>query len=184
MYALKRCLAFLLLSGSSSLAPAPRPSGTPAAMESTNPRAKANAQNAPSLARRPGGRAPSFSSQDLTHLVQNELAPKPWLPPQLSFRPEAFPKTVAAVDDLKGSVKASVADLKKSVERIPIYRSAQSVARKARDTLVVRKGSAAPRPGDAQAPSAPPRRTGRAPGLTSQDVAALVEGRPPTNEST
>ena len=115
------------------------------------------------------GRAPSFSSQDLTKLVQKELAPKPWLPPTLSFRTD-FPKTVAAVDDLKDS-------LKKSVERIPIYRSAQSVARKARDTLVVRKDAA-------QAPATPPRRSGRAPGLTSQDVAALVEGRPPTNEST
>ena len=114
------------------------------------------------------GRAPSFSSQDLTNLVKNELAPKLWLPPTLSFRTD-FPKTVAAVDDLKDS-------LKKSVERIPIYRSAQSVARKARDTLVVRKGSAAP--------EQPPRSQSRAPGLTSQDVAALVEGRPPTNEST
>ena len=188
MYALKRCLAFLLLSGSSSLAPAPRPSGRSAAMEGADPRAKATAQNAPSIARRPSGRAPSFSSQDLTHLVQNELAPKPfapkpWLPPQLSFRAD-FPKTAAAVNELKGSVKASVADLKKTVEKtveaVPIYRSAQSIARR----VVPRRTDVAPRPGDPQAPAAPPRRTGRAPGLTSQDVAALVEGRPPTNEST
>ena len=180
MYALKRCLAFLLLSGSSSLAPAPQPSGTPAAMESTNPRAKANAQNAPSLARRPGGRTPSFTSQDLTHLVQNELAPKPWLPstpkpwlpPAISFRAE-FPKTAAAVNELKGSVKASVADLKKTVEKtveaVPIYRSIQSKARRARNKVVEERRPPSP---------------SRAPGLTSQDVAALVEGRPPTNEST
>ena len=168
MNALKRCLAFLLLSGSSSLAPAPRPSGTPAAMESTNPRAKANAQNVPSLARRPGGRAPSFSSQDLTHLVQNELAPKPWLPPTLSFRTD-FPKTAAAV---KGSVKASVAavdelknSMKKSVEAIPIYRSIQSKARRARNTVVERRRPPSP---------------SRTPGLTSQDVAALVERELPS----
>ena len=177
MYALKRCLAFLLLSGSSSLAPSPRPSGRSAAMEGLDPRAKANAQNAPSLARRPSGRAPSFSSQDLTHLVQNELAPKPlapkpWLPPQLSFRTD-FPKTAAAVNELKGSVKASVADLKKTVEKtveaVPIYRSIQSKARRARNKVVEERRPPSP---------------SRAPGLTSQDVAALVEGRPPTNEST
>ena len=108
------------------------------------------------------GRAPSFSSQDLTRLVQNELTPKPWLPPTLSFRTD-FPKTVAAVDELKSS-------LKQSVEAIPIYRSIQSKARRARDKVVERR-SPAPSPS-------------RAPGLTSQDVAALVEGRPPTNEST
>ena len=108
------------------------------------------------------GRAPSFSSQDLTRLVQNELTPKPWLPPSLSFRTD-FPKTVAAVDELKSS-------LKQSVEAIPIYRSIQSKARRARDKVFERR-----RP--APSPS-------RAPGLTSQDVAALVEGRPPTNEST
>ena len=105
-------------------------------------------------------RSPSFSSQDLTNLVKNELAPKPWLPPTLSFRTD-FPKTVAAVDELKNS-------LKQSVEAIPIYRSIQSKARRARNKVVE------------QRPTSP----SRAPGLTSQDVAALVEGRPPTNEST
>jgi len=99
------------------------------------------------------GRAPSFSSQDLTNLVKNELAPKPWLPPTLSFRTD-FPKTVAAVDELKSS-------LKQSVEAIPIYRSIQSKARRARDKVVERR-----RP--APSPS-------RAPGLTSQDVASFVE---------
>ena len=147
---------FILAAAVNGLAPKPSaPSKTPAAGRIRN------------------SRSPSFSSQDLTNLVKNELAPKPWLPPTLSFRTD-FPKTVAAVDDLKDS-------LKKSVERIPIYRSAQSVARKARDTLVVRKGSAAP---EQRAPVAPPRSQSRAPGLTSQDVAALVEGRPTTNEST
>ena len=183
MYALKRCLALVLVGGSSALAPAPQRPSRPAATEGANPTAKANAQNAPSLARRPSGRAPSFSSQDLTHLVQNELAPKPpkpWLPPTLSFRAD-FPKTAAAVSELKGSVKASVADLKKGFEAVPIYRSAQSIARK----VVPRRTGAAPRPGAAQAPAASPRpQPSRAPGLTSQDVAALVEGRPPTNEST
>ena len=170
MNALKRCLAFLLLSGSSSLAPAPRPSGTPAAMESTNLGAKANAQ---SFSRRPSGRTPSFTSQDLTHLVQNELAPKPpkpWLPPTLSFRTD-FPKTAAAV---KGSVKASVAavdelknSMKKSVEAIPIYRSIQSKARRARDKVVE------------QRPTSP----SRAPGLTSQDVATFVERELPSSSA-
>ena len=173
MYALKRCLAFLLLSGSSSLAPAPRPSGRSAAMEGADPRAKATAQNAPSIARRPSGRAPSFSSQDLTHLVQNELAPKPlapkpWLPPQLSFRTD-FPKTAAAVNELKGSVKASVADLKKTVEKtveaVPIYRSIQSKARRARNKVVEERRPPSP---------------SRAPGLTSQDVATLVERELPS----
>jgi len=152
-------------------------------MESANPAAKTAKANAQRLSRRPSGRTPSFTSQDLTHLVQNELAPKPpkpWLPPTLSFRAD-FPKTAAAVSELKGSVKASVADLKKGFEAVPIYRSAQSIARK----VVPRRTGAAPRPGAAQAPAASPRpQPSRAPGLTSQDVAALVEGRPPTNEST
>ena len=121
------------------------------------------------------GRAPSFSSQDLTNLVKQELAPKPWLPPTLSFRTD-FPKTAAAVNELKGSVKASVADLKKGFEAVPIYRSAQSIARR----VVPRRTDAAPRPGDAQAPAAPPRRSGRAPGLTSQDVATFVERELPS----
>ena len=136
-------------------------------MEGMDPRAKANAQNAPSLARRSSGRAPSFSSQDLTHLVQNELAPKPWLPPQLSFRTD-FPKTAAAV---KGSVKASVAavdelknSMKKSVEAIPIYRSIQSKARRARNKVVEER----------------PPSPSRAPGLTSQDVATFVERELPS----
>ena len=170
MHALRRCLALVLVGGGSALAPAPQRPSRPAATEGANPTAKANAQ---SFSRRPSGRTPSFTSQDLTHLVQNELAPKPWLPPTLSFRTD-FPKTAAAV---KGSVKASVAavdelknSMKKSVEAIPIYRSIQSKARRARNTVVERR-----RP--APSPS-------RAPGLTSQDVAALVEGRPPTNEST
>ena len=160
MYALKRCLAFLLLSGSSSLAPAPRPSGRSAPTEGANLAAKANAQ---SFSRRPSGRTPSFTSQDLTHLVQNELAPKPWLPPTLSFRTD-FPKTAAAV---KGSVKASVAavdelknSMKKSVEAIPIYRSIQSKARRVRDKVVEKRRPPSP---------------SRAPGLTSQDVATFVE---------
>ena len=166
MYALKRCLAFLLLSGSSSLAPAPRPSGRSAAMESADRAAKANAQ---SFSRRPSGRTPSFTSQDLTHLVQNELAPKPWLPPTLSFRTD-FPKTAAAVNELKGSVKASVADLKKTVEKtveaVPIYRSIQSKARRARNKVVEERRPPSP---------------SRAPGLTSQDVATFVERELPSS---
>ena len=151
-------------------------------MESANPAAKTAKANAQRLSRRPSGRTPSFTSQDLTHLVQNELAPKPpkpWLPPTLSFRAD-FPKTAAAVSELKGSVKASVADLKKSVSRsveaVPIYRSAQSIARR-----VVPRGrtGAAPRPGTARAPAAP--RSGRAPGLTSQDVATFVERELPSS---
>ena len=98
------------------------------------------------------GRAPSFSSQDLTRLVQNELTPKPWLPPQLSFRQD-FPKTVAAVDELK-----------KTFEAIPIYRSIQSKARRARDKVVERR----------------PPSPSRAPGLTSQDVASFVERELPS----
>jgi len=120
------------------MAPAPRPSRPAAAAEGADPRAKGDAQR---LSRRPSGRTPSFTSQDLTHLVQNELAPKPWLPPSLSFRTD-FPKTAAAVNELKGSVKASVADLKKGFEAVPIYRSAQSIARR----VVPRRTDAAPRP--------------------------------------
>ena len=101
------------------------------------------------------GRAPSFSSQDLTKLVQNELTPKPWLPPQLSFRQD-FPKTAAAVNELK-----------QSVEAIPIFRSIQSKARRARNKVVEERRPAPPSPS-------------RAPGLTSQDVAALVESELPS----
>ena len=145
MYALKRCLALVLVGGSSALAPAPQRPSRPAAMESANPAAKTAKANAQRLSRRPSGRTPSFTSQDLTHLVQNELAPKPpkpWLPPTLSFRTD-FPKTAAVV---KGSVKASVAavnelkgSVKQSVEAIPIYRSIQSKARRARDKVVERR---------------------------------------------
>ena len=168
MYALKRCLALVLVGGSSALAPAPQGSSRPAAMEGADTRAKANAQ---SFSRRPSGRTPSFTSQDLTHLVQNELAPKPpkpWLPPQLSFRQD-FPKTVAAVNELKGSVKASVADLKKTVEKtveaVPIYRSIQSKARRARNKVVEERRPPSP---------------SRTPGLTSQDVASFVERELPS----
>ena len=103
------------------------------------------------------GRAPSFSSQDLTNLVKNEVS-KPWLPPTLSFRTD-FPKTVAAVDELKNS-------LKQSVEAIPIYRSIQSKARRARNKVV-----------EERRPAASPS---RAPGLTSQDVATFVERELPS----
>ncbi len=105
------------------------------------------------------GRAPSFSSQDLTKLVQNELAPKPWLPPTLSFRTD-FPKTKAAVDELKSS-------LKQSVEAIPIYRSIQSKARRTRDKVIERR----------------PPSPSRAPGLTSQDVASFVERELPSTKA-
>ena len=174
MYALKRCLALVLVGGSSALAPAPQRPSRPAAAEGANPRDKANAQNAPSVARRPSGRAPSFSSQDLTHLVQNELAPKPpkpWLPPTLSFRTD-FPKTAAVV---KGSVKASVAavdelknSMKKSVEAIPIYRSIQSKARRAQNKVVEERRPPSP---------------SRAPGLSSQDVATFVERELPSSSA-
>ena len=177
MYALKRCLALVLVGGSSALAPAPQRPSRPAAMESANPAAKTAKANAQRLSRRPSGRTPSFTSQDLTHLVQNELAPKPpkpWLPPTLSFRTD-FPKTAAAVNELKGSVKASVAavdelknSMKKSVEAIPIYRSIQSKARRARDKVVERRRPAPPSPS-------------RAPGLTSQDVATFVERELPSS---
>ena len=134
-------LLFILAAAVNGLAPKPSP-----------------ASKTPAAGKIRSGRAPSFSSQDLTNLVKNELAPKPWLPPTLSFRTD-FPKTVAAVDELK-----------KSFEAIPIYRSIQSKARRARNKVV-----------EERRPAASPS---RAPGLTSQDVAALVEGRPPTNEST
>ena len=174
---LKSFVAVMLISGSFALAPAPQRPSRPAAAEGANPEAKANAQNAPSVARRPSGRAPSFSSQDLTHLVQNELAPKPpkpWLPPTLSFRAD-FPKTAAAVNELKGSVKASVAavdelknSMKKSVEAIPIYRSIQSKARRAQNKVVEERRPPSP---------------SRAPGLTSQDVATFVERELPSTKA-
>ena len=174
MYALKRCLALVLVGGSSALAPAPQRPSRPAAMESANPAAKTAKANAQRLSRRPSGRTPSFTSQDLTHLVQNELAPKPpkpWLPPTLSFRAD-FPKTAAAVSELKGSVKASVADLKKSVSRsveaVPIYRSIQSKARRARNKVVEERRPPSP---------------SRAPGLTSQDVATFVERELPATKA-
>ena len=105
-------------------------------------------------------RSPSFSSQDLTNLVKNELAPKPWLPPTLSFRTD-FPKTVAAVNELKGSVK-------QSVEAIPIFRSIQSKARRARNKVVEERRPPSP---------------SRAPGLTSQDVATFVERQLPATKA-
>ena len=166
---MSRLLFLLVPFVASGMAPTPRPSqrlpGQKAGLsaESSGSSARtATSRTQTAKPSRPSGRTPSFTSQDLTNLVKNELAPKPWLPPTLSFRKD-FPKTVAAVDELKSS-------LKQSVEAIPIYRSIQSKARRARDKVVERR-----RP----APS--PSRT---PGLSSQDVAALVEGRPPTNEST
>ena len=126
---------------------------------------------------RSSGRTPSFTSQDLTHLVQNELAPKPpkpWLPPTLSFRAD-FPKTAAAVNELKGSVKASVAavnelkgSVKQSVEAIPIFRSIQSKARRAQNKVVEERRPPSP---------------SRAPGLTSQDVATFVERELPSSST-
>ena len=186
---MSRFLFLLVPLLASGLAPTPRPSqripgqqaGSSAGSSGSSART-ATPRTQTAKPSRPSGRTPTFTSQDLTNLAKNELAPKPWLPPTLSFTD--FPKTAAAVNELKGSVKASVADLKKSVkasvEAVPIYRSAQSIARR-----VAPRRTDAPRPGAAQdAPAAPSRRSGRAPGLTSQDVAALVEGRPPTNEST
>ena len=133
-------LSFLALA--SGLAPTPRTPPSGAAAGNVEQRIRS-------------GRAPNFSSQDLTKLVKNEIT-KPWLPPTLSFRTD-FPKTVAAVDELKNS-------LKQSVEAIPIYRSIQSKARRARNKVVE------------QRPTSP----SRAPGLTSQDVAALVERELPS----
>ena len=134
---------FILAAAVNGLAPKPSaPSKTPAAGRIRN------------------SRSPSFSSQDLTNLVKNELAPKPWLPPTLSFRTD-FPKTVAAVDELKNS-------LKQSVEAIPIYRSIQSKARRARNKVVEERRPPSP---------------SRAPGLTSQDVAALVERELPSTKA-
>ena len=136
-----------LLQTASALAP--KPPKVP-----SKPAAGGSAEN------RIRGRAPSFSSQDLTRLVQNELTPKPWLPPQLSFRTD-FPKTVAAVNELKGSVK-------QSVEAIPIFRSIQSKARRARNKVV-----------EERRPTSP----SRAPGLTSQDVATFVERELPATKA-
>ena len=127
-----------------------------AAVNGLAPKPSAPASNS-AAGRIRSSRSPSFSSQDLTNLVKNELAPKPWLPPTLSFRTD-FPKTVAAVDELKNS-------LKQSVEAIPIYRSIQSKARRARDKAVERRRPPSP---------------SRAPGLTSQDVASLVERELPS----
>ena len=73
-----------------------------AAVNGLAPKPSAPASNS-AAGRIRSSRSPSFSSQDLTNLVKNELAPKPWLPPTLSFRTD-FPKTVAAVDELKNSL--------------------------------------------------------------------------------
>ena len=174
-----RFLFLLVPLVASALAPTPRSSqrlpGQKAGLsaESSGSSARtATSRTQTAKPSRPSGRTPSFTSQDLTNLVKNELAPKPWLPPSLSFRTD-FPKTAAAVNELKGSVKASVAavdelksSLKQSVEAIPIYRSIQSKARRARDKVVERR-----RP--APSPS-------RAPGLTSRDVATFVERELPS----
>ena len=137
-------LSFLALA--SGLAPTPRTPPSGAAAGNVEQRIRS-------------GRAPNFSSQDLTKLVKNEIT-KPWLPPTLSFRTD-FPKTVAAVDELKNSMK-------KSVEAIPIYRSIQSKARRARDKVV-----------EERRPTSP----SRAPGLTSQDVATFVERELPSTKA-
>ena len=128
---------FILAAAVNGLAPKPSP-----------------ASKTPAAGKIRSGRAPSFSSQDLTNLVKNELAPKPWLPPTLSFRTD-FPKTVAAVDELK-----------KSFEAIPIYRSIQSKARRARSKVVEERRPPSP---------------SRAPGLTSKDVATFVERELPSS---
>ena len=138
-------LSFLALA--SGLAPTPRTPPSGAAAGNVEQRIRS-------------GRAPNFSSQDLTKLVKNEIT-KPWLPPTLSFRTD-FPKTVAAVDELKNS-------LKQSVEAIPIYRSIQSKARRARNKVV-----------EERRPAASPS---RAPGLTSQDVATFVERELPSTKA-
>ena len=167
-------ILFLLVPLVAGLAPTPRPSqrlpGQLAAGSSGSTARTATARTQTAKPSRPSGRTPTFTSQDLTNLVKSELAPKPkpWLPPQLSFRTD-FPKTAAAV---KGSVKASVAavdelknSMKKSVEAIPIYRSIQSKARRARDKVVEERRPPSP---------------SRAPGLTSQDVATFVERELPS----
>ncbi len=135
-----------LLALASGLAPTPRTPPSGAAAGNVEQRIRS-------------GRAPNFSSQDLTKLVKNEIK-KPWLPPTLSFRTD-FPKTVAAVDELKNS-------LKQSVEAIPIYRSIQSKARRARNKVVEERRPPSP---------------SRAPGLTSQDVATFVERELPSTKA-
>ena len=174
---MSRLLFLLVPFVASGMAPTPRPSqrlpGQKAGLsaESSGSSARtATSRTQTAKPSRPSGRTPSFTSQDLTNLVKNELAPKPWLPPSLSFRTD-FPKTAKAVNELKGSVKASVAavdelksSLKQSVEAIPIYRSIQSKARRARDKVVERR----------------PPSPSRAPGLTSQDVATFVERELPS----
>ena len=170
---MSRFLFLLVPLLASALAPTPRPSqrlpGQLAAGSSGSTARTATARTQTAKPSRPSGRTPSFTSQDLTNLVKNELAPKPWLPPQLSFRTD-FPKTAAAVNELKGSVKASVADLKKTVEKtveaVPIYRSIQSKARRARNKVVEERRPPSP---------------SRAPGLTSQDVATFVERELPSS---
>ena len=163
---MSRLLFLLVPFVASGMAPMPRPSqrlpGQKAGLsaESSGSSARtATSRTQTAKPSRPSGRTPSFTSQDLTNLVKNELAPKPWLPPTLSFRTD-FPKTVAAVNELKGSVK-------QSVEAIPIFRSIQSKARRARNKVVEER-----RP----TPS-------RAPGLTSQDVATFVERELPATKA-
>ena len=167
---MSRFLFLLVPLLASALAPTPRPSqrlpGQLAAGSSGSTARTATARTQTAKPSRPSGRTPSFTSQDLTNLVKSELAPKPWLPPSLSFRTD-FPKTAAAV---KGSVKASVAavdelknSMKKSVEASPIYRSIQ--ARRVRDKVVEERRPPSP---------------SRAPGLTSQDVATFVERELPS----